>query len=237
MESCYTAIILGKREIGETDRFYILYTREGGKVRAVARGVRKPRAKLAGHLETFNRGSVVVARSRGLGTVTSAVADWYGAALKSDAEALLPVSRSVAAFERLVDVGERDTGLFDLLGIFLESVDEAARTGDVARVPLVAQAFLFQTLDRLGYRIEVARSVATGEPLRPGGRYAFDFELGGIVPAAQSGNHSVRLGEDAIKLLRLFLGQSLPSIRKVSVDPSVTAETQRVLDGMLRWIA
>ncbi len=58
MEYRYTAIVLGKKEVGETDRLYTFYTREQGKVRVVAKGVRKPEAKLAGQLE--NLSSVLV---------------------------------------------------------------------------------------------------------------------------------------------------------------------------------
>lgn len=238
MEFCYTAIVLKKRKVGETDRLYILYTREGGKVQAIARGVRKPRAKLAGHLETFNRGSIVVARSRGLGTITSAVADWYGEHLKSDSRALLEVARAVSVFERLVDVGERDGGLFGLLRSFLETADRMVQSGESGRAMLLAQAFLFQVLGRLGYQIEVARSAVTGESLQSGCRYVFGFDAGGIVEAELSGTlqHTIPISENAIKLLRLFRSQSLVSIVKVRTDEVFIHETRRILDGLLGWI-
>ncbi len=48
------AIVLGREDIFEADRLYHLYTEEFGKVRAVAGGVRKIKAKLTGHLEPFS---------------------------------------------------------------------------------------------------------------------------------------------------------------------------------------
>lgn len=241
MEFCYTAVILKKRKIGETDRLYTLYTRENGKVQAIARGARKPRAKLAGHLETFNRGSVMVARSRGIGTITSAVADWYGGRLKRDGGSLLAAVQAVGTFERLVDVGERDMALFDLLTEYLETVDGLSDDADPRReekLVLTTQAFLFQTLDRLGYRIETARSVATGEPLRAGGRYAFSVASGGIVEvwSPDPAEQIVPVGENAVKLLRLFLAQPIRGLSRVRADGRVLSETRRVLDRLVGWI-
>ena len=48
------AIVLKREDIFEADRLYHLYTEEFGKVRVIAGGVRKIKAKLAGHLEPFN---------------------------------------------------------------------------------------------------------------------------------------------------------------------------------------
>ena len=65
MEYRYTAIVLKKREIGETDRLYTFMTREGGKVRAKAVGVRKSEAKLASSLETLMLSDIAIVRGKG----------------------------------------------------------------------------------------------------------------------------------------------------------------------------
>jgi len=68
----YTAIILASRDANEVNRLYIIYTLEQGLVKAVAKGVRKPAAKLAGHLEPGTLTEIYVARSRGMGQITGA---------------------------------------------------------------------------------------------------------------------------------------------------------------------
>ena len=60
-ENRFTAIVLKKKEIGETDRLYTFYTDTIGKVQFVAKGVRNSEAKLAGQLETLMLGLVIVA--------------------------------------------------------------------------------------------------------------------------------------------------------------------------------
>jgi len=63
------AIIIKKTKLREADRILTLYTPHLGKIQAVARGVRRPRSKLAGHLELLTHSMVSLARGRNLDTV------------------------------------------------------------------------------------------------------------------------------------------------------------------------
>ena len=240
MEHTYTAIILKKRDVGETDRLYVLYTREAGKVLALGRGTRKPAAKLAGQLETLNYGVVLVARSRGLGNITGAVAEWCGLALKQDVRSLTQVFDAMKIFDRMVGGEERDAGLFDLVREYLESMDRSIleSRGMVAR-RVLTQAFLFQVFAKLGYRLETSRSLATGERLRSDQRYGLSVAEGGLVEweYAAIKRDLVPIGNNGIKLLRLFFSQRLVSLVKVQVSDATLAETQSGLDALTRWIA
>jgi hypothetical protein len=66
------ALVLRHSDWGEADRLLTLFTRELGKVRAIAKGVRKIRSRKAGHLEPFTRVSLQLARGRDLLIVTQA---------------------------------------------------------------------------------------------------------------------------------------------------------------------
>ena len=57
---------------GEADRLLWLYTRQHGKLRALAKGVRKIRSRKAGHLEPFTRVALLLARGRDFYIVTQA---------------------------------------------------------------------------------------------------------------------------------------------------------------------
>lgn len=67
------AIMLRRTNYGEADRILSLLTPERGKISAIAKGVRKPKSKLAGGLELLAVCDVTIAEGRGtLGLVTSA---------------------------------------------------------------------------------------------------------------------------------------------------------------------
>ncbi len=66
------AVVIRHSNWGEADRLLVLFTRERGKVRAIAKGVRKMHSRKAGHLEPFTRVSLQLARGRDLWIVTQA---------------------------------------------------------------------------------------------------------------------------------------------------------------------
>src|SRR5512143_4101073 len=66
------SIVLRHSDWGEADRLLVLYTREQGKVRAIAKGVRKITSRKAGHLEPFTHVKLQVSSGRDLMIVTQA---------------------------------------------------------------------------------------------------------------------------------------------------------------------
>src|SRR2546421_12314910 len=66
------AIVLKRTDIGEADRILTLFTPNRGKMRAVAKGIRRPISKKAGHLELLNRSQLQVALGRNLDIITQA---------------------------------------------------------------------------------------------------------------------------------------------------------------------
>src|SRR5687768_18461967 len=67
------AIVLRSIRYGEADRILHLYSRERGRIGAVAKGVRRPKSRFGGRLEPLFRVGLVLHEGRGeLYTVTSA---------------------------------------------------------------------------------------------------------------------------------------------------------------------
>ena len=63
------AIVIKKTKLGEADRILTFYTPDMGKIQAVAKGLRRPRSKLSGHLELLTHSLVSLAHGRNLDTV------------------------------------------------------------------------------------------------------------------------------------------------------------------------
>src|SRR5690554_4752709 len=66
------AIVLRRRDLGETDRIVTLLTAERGKLRVVAKGSRRPSSRIAGYLEPFSASRLLIARTRGLDIISQA---------------------------------------------------------------------------------------------------------------------------------------------------------------------
>ncbi|MDB5181251.1 MAG: repair protein RecO, partial [Candidatus Saccharibacteria bacterium] len=67
-----TAIILSRTDFGEADRILTLLTPDHGKLRLIAKGVRRIKSKLAGGIELFSVSDIVYIKGRGdIGTLIS----------------------------------------------------------------------------------------------------------------------------------------------------------------------
>ena len=238
MELRYNAIVLRKKEVGETDRLYTLYTESAGKLQLVAKGVRKPEAKLAGQLETLMQGLVIVVKGRGAGKIAGAVAEKSFLYLRSDFETLKRVLEAVSIFERLVGWEERDLLLFALLGTYLDVVNDLAKEKKTEKVLLVTEGFLFQLFAHLGYEIETGACVVSGKKLAQGEKHFFSPSAGGMLhhEHAHHTHGALPISESVIKLIRLFLHNKLEVLPKVTIPDQDLREARQVATRFFQWI-
>lgn len=68
-------IILKRTDYSEADRILTIFSKEKGKVRAIAKGVRKLTSRKATALELFNHSEIFITDSKGMGIVTEAIAE------------------------------------------------------------------------------------------------------------------------------------------------------------------
>lgn len=239
MEYRFTSIMLRKREVSETDRFYTFYTREQGKVTAIAKGVRKPEAKLASSLETATLSEIMMARTRGTGRITGAVLEESYPALHQSSTLLHSVVRLLANIDRLVELEEKDEILFTLLSQYLAVADLIAREkGSEIRARLLNEAAYYQLFAHLGYELELGLCAHSGEALKQGERFCLSFEAGGVVKEIHAKDLRDRhpISENAIKTLRLIVRARFDQLSKIIVDEKILDELSRLRLVYEHWI-
>jgi DNA repair protein RecO (recombination protein O) len=180
------AIVLRHQALGESDRIITLFTREYGKVRAVARGVRRSTSRLAGRIEPFTHARLLLARGRTLDVIAQAeiVRPFPGV------RTALLRSAYAAYVVELVDrgVAERDRHeeIFVLIIDALGNL-ERAREDDAE---MAALGFAVRLAGLLGYQPETAACVECGRRLPrtwgAAGAWAFSPLSGGaLCPACR----------------------------------------------------
>ena len=236
MEYKYTAIILNKRNVGETDRICTMYSLEGGKIKSVAKGVRKPQAKLAASLESITLADVTIVRSRGLGKITGSIVENNFTAIKKDEQALLNVFAVFHLFDKLVDFENPDQGVFELLQKYLESMEKAVGGGDEQKYLIFRYGFIVKLLDALGYAIGVDTCVSCGAELTPV-RIGFSSQQGGVLCENCIGQDkdAILVSVNAVKMLRLFLKNDLPTFAKIQASRQDFDSMRLAVDDFLRW--
>lgn len=136
-------------DVGEYDRMYSLLTKEFGKVRAIVRSVRRPAAKLAGHLDIPNKSWVqLVPTSRGW-QVTQALERESFPAARRDRVALA----ALLANARFMDMFSQETHDQELFGLWQEFLVhlEGAAGGDSRDTEFIAAQFRIRALSVFGF--------------------------------------------------------------------------------------
>jgi DNA repair protein RecO (recombination protein O) len=233
----YTAIILASRDISEFDRLYIMYTLEQGLVKVVAKGVRKPTAKLAGHLEPGTLSEVYIAKSRGRGQIASAITIESFEKIKMSLGKLQAVISVLNFFAKIFSEGEKDKKTFDLLSDFLKILNRKTKKIAEEKDGLIILAFWWKLFDRLGQRPEAVKCVSCGLTLKSEQKNFFSIERGGVVcpGCASEKNNVFDISNSQIKLLRIFLTNPLEKILKIKVGEGEVRGLERLREAFKRF--
>jgi DNA repair protein RecO (recombination protein O) len=145
-------IILKRTDFGEADSLFTVYTRDFGKIRARAQGIRKENAKLKGHLEPFSLSLIAFVNGKNGFRITGASLLQYFPNIHGDFERL----RAASYIANLLDThcleGEKDEGLWELLHLGFKALEE--KDFGTAGLKDFLGSFGGEFLSRLGYRGE-----------------------------------------------------------------------------------
>lgn len=236
MDFKFQGIIIGKRDVGETDRIYTIYTKEIGKTKAIAKGVRKSAAKLSGHLETISLAEVFVSKNKGIGSITGSIVTNNFPNIKSHLETLEQVFFVFKKIDQLIPEQEKDETIFDLLKNYLETLENIAESSEEKR-NIIFLGFLFQLLSVMGYKLEMARCLICGKVIRKGLNYV-DISKGGTIcsDCGKDISNKIKISEHAIKLIRIFLSNKLENLIKIKAGKAETDELRDIFEKFLAWI-
>jgi DNA repair protein RecO (recombination protein O) len=238
MDFKYDGIILSKKDVGEADRIYTIFTLEAGKIRVLGKGVRRPNAKLAGHLEPLTRAEIFVAKGKGMGKITGSIVTDNFAGSKADLDSLGNIFYSFGILEKVISEQEEDQAVFYLLQKYLQVVEKiSGRKSDKDKKDILALGFLFKLLAEAGYRFEVEKCVICGEKLKPEKNY-FSASLGGVLcgNCQRTENKKVKIEIGAIKCLRIFLKNNIDNFVKLNLPEREIQNLKVVLKEATDWI-
>ena len=227
-------VVIRQMPLGEADRILTLCSPDMGKVRAVAKGVRRTKSKLGGHLELLNRASVSVAIGRNLDTISEASAISTFGGIRED---LGRVSRAMYVAE-LVDTfsmeGNGNRSIYHLLLNTLLWL-ERANSPD-----LLIRWFEMRLLECSGYMPELVNCVECREWLEPAD-HLFVCDAGGVIcPNCRTASSGalLPLPINAMKTLR-FIQRELQfdNVETLSVSGQILKDMERLMRAYIRHIA
>lgn len=190
-------VVLRTHHLGEADRIVTLLTRAHGKVRAVAKGVRRTSSKFGARVEPFMVADMQLAQGRSLDIITQAVTiGSYAPAIMADYSSYTAAAAMVETADRLTD---HDASLQQYV-LLVGALRSLARGEHVPSLTL--DAYLLRALAIAGWAPTFGDCAVTGEP---GPHTAFSPQMGGMVASSAAPPGTVRLSREAVELLGALL--------------------------------
>ncbi|EWC58888.1 DNA recombination and repair protein RecO [Actinokineospora spheciospongiae] len=186
-----TGVVLRVQKLGEADRIITLITRNHGKVRAVAKGVRRTTSRLGARVEPFAHVDVQFYTGRTLDVITQVqTIDAFGAGIVGDYQRYTSACAVLETADRMsAEEGEPVLRLYLLVGGALRALADGTRDPS-----LVLDAFLLRALAFAGWSPALSECARCGDP---GPHRAFSIQAGGSVcprckpPGSASPTHEV----------------------------------------------
>ena len=231
-------IVLKGMPLGDRDRLISLYTQDYGRVRLVARGIRKISSKLSGHLDTFNRVFVSISSRSSIDSISGGEVVETFKELKTDLKITARAFYIVELIDDFVADGSVNEELYSLLLTTLRELDLLARSISVGSqrvtmeedVELLMRFFELNLLIDSGYAPELSMCVVCNQPLSTEGN-GYSVEMGGLVgQTCYLQTKAVQpISVAAIKCLRFLSGAKIRVAQKLRINPVLMSEIQMIL--------
>ena len=226
------SVVLRHSDWGEADRLLTLYTREQGKVRALAKGVRKMTSRKGGHLEPFTHVTLQLAKGRDLLIVTQA----------ESVNAFLPVRDDLiktgyAAY--IVELLDRFT--YEEQGgdptVFKLLVETLGRIEKEAEAWLAIRYYEMRLLDAMGFRPHLFECANCGSGILAEDQF-FSFTAGGVIcPRCGGGLSNLRnISVEALKYLRHFQRSSYKDASRAHPAPDIQKEAEVLMQAYFTYL-
>ena len=226
------AIALKRQDFAEADRLITVLTPNYGKLRLLAKGVRRPTSRMAGHLEIFAHAHLMVARGRDLDIATQA----------STIEPFREVREDLVASSHAYHLGE-------LIDAFLEDRDAhpevfalfrdalAALAAGAVPPNLVARHFELNLLGAVGFRPQLTSCLSCSAEIAPQSNFYSTTMGGAYCPSCGPREVSaLPIGVDTLKLLRYL--QRSPVVENLAVRPAepIERDVERLLRRQIEFV-
>jgi DNA repair protein RecO (recombination protein O) len=221
-------IVLRSMKLGEADKIVTILTQGSGKVRGVAKGLRRTTSKFGGRLEPLTHVSLMMYRGRSnLDTVTQAEILSSFRAIRGDFELIAAGETMLEAVDKVAEEHERNVRLFLLLLHGLRALESGPR--DPAAV---SESFLLKLLSLSGFHPSLSGCAGCG---LPGPHRWFSAGQGGTVCDGCAENEAARASEPSIRWLAALAEVTLEGAGDMTPPVLVRREARAMLYGFTEY--
>jgi DNA repair protein RecO (recombination protein O) len=220
-----TGIIIKRHNFGEADRILTIYTREYGKIKVLAKGVRKTHSKLGGHLELFYVTEFLIHKGKNIDIVS-------GAELKKrykniDDKNLINYFFAISELLYFAtEEREENIAIYNL-------TDEILSKISCLNVFVLFFLYELKLYNYLGYHPETGKCAMCGKNL-VSKEVNFLFRVGGTIcqECARKKSESIKISDNTYKIIRFAKNASVKNLLKIDYKNDVMGELEHVIRQM-----
>ncbi|HVM19634.1 MAG TPA: DNA repair protein RecO [Egibacteraceae bacterium] len=220
-------IVLRTYKLGETDRIVNLLTQGRGKVRAVAKGVRRPGSKFGGRLEPFSHVDLQLYEGRNLDVISQAELITSFSEVRGDFALSACGSAMVEAADRIAQEDERSNRLVVLL---LEGLRALAANPE--QPSAVLDAYLLRLASVAGYHPYLDACVHCGAP---GRHTVFHMDAGGVLCPACAPPGSHVFDREVIDWMTVLAAGDLRRLDAAGAQPRIRRAAGTLVNSFLTY--
>jgi DNA repair protein RecO (recombination protein O) len=213
-------IVLKSMEYEEADKIVTIYTKDYGKITAIAKGVRKTKSKFGSSLEILTYSIFLIYKGRNIDIVsqTEILESFFSTSKEVIKFAF--ATNCVEIVNKLTEEREINIGLFNLLKEVLHYLRE---TNDPK---LLTLSFKWQTMSILGYRPSLNHCCRCNKSTEDQKEMFFNIREGGLVC-----NNCI--SEDKEKCIKVYL-YFIKLVRKILITPLSTISNATIPDKKMK---
>lgn len=225
------AVVLRHMNYGEADRILTLFTLQHGKIKAIAKGVRRINSRKAGHLEPFTQADLFLSRGRDLAIITQADTINPFTAIKEDLHLMAHAAYLVELLERFTYEEGENRLLYNLL------VDSFKRLSSYITPQVVVHYYELRLMDLLGFRPELQHCVKCLKEIKPEDQF-FSAAGGGVYcPSCGRASPDVwQVSMPALKYLRHFQRSRYAQVQSITIPPDVEKELATLVEHYFTYL-
>lgn len=220
------AIVLRTHKLGEADRIITFLTKKNGKVKAVAKGVRKTTSRIGSRLEPFSHVDVHFHIGKSLDIATQIESLFpFGSSFSQDYENWLAGQILLETAEKLA-IEEKEP-FEDLYSLLLSAIRSLFKKEHAAN--FIVDAFLIRAMGLAGYAPRFDECANCGEKAE----YNFSIELGGLTCDGCKPAGYTRLNQLEIEHLNSLVNGNWKVVEASS--PKVIREISSLISNYVQW--
>ncbi len=225
------AVILHHTNWGEADRLLSVFTKTHGKLRVIAKSVRKMQSRKAGHLEPFSHTSLMLAKAHDWWIVTDAETIDGFTPLREDLQLMSRASYVIELLDQFTFEEGQNWQLYQLC------VETLKRLADLSEPFVTLRFYEMRLLDLVGFRPMLFECAKCRKKIIAEDQF-FSAELGGVLcPNCGARTDSSRLiSMDALRFMRHFQRSSFNEALKADPSQKIRGEVEAIMNHYLTFL-